>query len=117
MLPSCRWLDLAVRKSLSVNTFCVLPSWQTASVWCVDEIREQVRRDIGLSVTDAQIEGVLSEKACSMEETTLKEELETTLRRVLREELKAVPFQPVPQQEESILQEMMEFLGSLLGDE
>ena len=36
---------------------------------CVNEIREQVRRDTGLSVTDAQIEGVLSEKTCSMEET------------------------------------------------
>lgn len=44
-------------------------SLELGMIKCVDEIREQVRRDTGLSVTDAQIEGVLSEKACSMEET------------------------------------------------
>ncbi len=50
-------------------------------------------------------------------ETTRKEELETALRRVLREELKTVPSQQVPQQEEAIPQEMMGFLDSLLGEE
>ena len=50
-------------------------------------------------------------------ETARKEELEMTLRRVLREELKASPSHPVPQQEEAIPQEMMGFLGSLLGEE
>lgn len=50
-------------------------------------------------------------------ETARKEELEMTLRRVLREELKAVPSQPVPQQEEAIPQEMIGFLGSLLEEE
>ena len=49
--------------------------------------------------------------------TEQQRELEATLRRVLREELKAVPFQPVPQQEEAIPKEMMGFLGSLLGEE
>ena len=44
-------------------------------------------------------------------------ELEATLRRVLREELKAVPSQPVQQPEVSIPQEMMGFLGSLLEEE
>ena len=44
-------------------------------------------------------------------------ELEATLRRVLREELKAVSSQPVQQPEVSIPQEMMGFLGSLLGEE
>ena len=43
--------------------------------------------------------------------------LETILRRVLREELKAVPSQPIPQQEEAIPKEMMGFLGSLLREE
>ena len=43
--------------------------------------------------------------------------LESTLRRILREELQAVPSQPVPQQEEAIPQEMMGFLGSLLEEE
>lgn len=43
--------------------------------------------------------------------------LEATLRRVLREELKAVPSQPVQPPEEAIPQEMLGFLGSLLGEE
>ncbi len=43
--------------------------------------------------------------------------LESTLRRVLREELKAVPSQSVVQQEEAIPEQMMGFLGSLLGEE
>ena len=50
-------------------------------------------------------------------ENAQREELETILRRVLREELKTVPSQPVPQQKEAIPQEMLGFLGSLLGEE
>ena len=50
-------------------------------------------------------------------ENAQREELETILRRVLQEELKAVPSQPIPQQEEAIPQEMMGFLGSLIGEE
>lgn len=50
-------------------------------------------------------------------ENAQREELETILRRVLREELKASPSHPVPQQEEVIPQEMMGFLDSLLGEE
>lgn len=49
--------------------------------------------------------------------TEQREALEATLRRVLREELKAVPSQPVQQPEEAIPQEMLGFLGSLLGEE
>ena len=51
------------------------------------------------------------------QETARKEELETTMRRVLREELQAAPCKPVPQQEETSPQEMMGFLDSLLGEE
>ena len=50
-------------------------------------------------------------------ETVQKEDLETILRRVLREELQSVRSQPVQQPEEAIPQEMMGFLGSLLGEE
>ena len=50
-------------------------------------------------------------------ENAQREDLETILRRVLQEELKAVPSQPIPQQEEAIPQEMMGFLGSLLEEE
>ena len=46
-----------------------------------------------------------------------KEALESTLRRVLREELQPVPSQPVQQPEEAIPSEMMGFLGSLLGED
>ena len=45
--------------------------------------------------------------------TEQQEELEATL----REELKAVPSQPVQPPEEAIPQEMLGFLGSLLGEE
>ena len=34
---------------------------------CMDEAREQVRRELGVSVTDAQIERVLSGKGCSLD--------------------------------------------------
>lgn len=50
-------------------------------------------------------------------ESARKETLETTLQRVLREELKAVPYQPVERPEEAIPQEMLGFLGALLGEE
>ena len=50
-------------------------------------------------------------------ETARREELEMTLRRILREELQAAHCKPVPQQEEAIPQEMMRFLDSLLGEE
>ena len=50
-------------------------------------------------------------------ESTQQDVLEATLRRILREELKAVPSQPIPQQEEAIPKEMMGFLGSLLREE
>ena len=50
-------------------------------------------------------------------ESAQKETLETTLRRVLREELQSVPSQPVQQPEEAIPSEMMGFLGSLLGED
>ena len=43
--------------------------------------------------------------------------LEITLRRVLREELKAVPSRLAVQQEETIPEQMMGFLGSLMGEE
>ncbi len=42
--------------------------------------------------------------------------LESTLRRILREELQAVPSQPVRQPEETIPQEMLGFLNTLMDD-
>ena len=46
-----------------------------------------------------------------------KETLETTLRRVLRDELQRATPQPIQQPESPISQEMMGFLGSLLEEE
>lgn len=46
-----------------------------------------------------------------------EETLKNTLRQVIREELRAVPSQPGKEQEESVPQQMLGFLGSLLGDE
>ena len=42
--------------------------------------------------------------------------LESTLRRILREELQAVPSQPVRQPEEAIPPEMLGFLNTLMDD-
>ena len=33
---------------------------------CVDDIREQVRRETGLSLTDAQIENMLAGQPCTV---------------------------------------------------
>ena len=50
-------------------------------------------------------------------ESERKDVLEATLRRILREELKALLSQPEVQQEESSPEQMMGFLGSLMGEE
>ena len=42
-------------------------SLELGMIRCMDEAREQVRRELGVSVTDAQIERVLSGKACSLD--------------------------------------------------
>ena len=43
-------------------------SLELGMIRCMDETKEQIRRDIGLSVTDAQVERVLAGKPCSMDE-------------------------------------------------
>ena len=49
-------------------------------------------------------------------ENERRESLENTLRRVLREELKAVPSRPVEQPEDAIPQGMMDFLAALTDE-
>lgn len=44
-------------------------SLELGMIRCMDEIREQVRRETGLSVTEVQIERVLEGQSCSMEES------------------------------------------------
>ena len=46
-----------------------------------------------------------------------RDALESTLRRILREELQAVPSQPVQQPEKTIPPEMLGFLNTLMDDE
>lgn len=55
-------LDNAVPKADSCR------SLELGMIRCIDEVREQVRRDTGLSVTDAQIERVLAGQTCSLDE-------------------------------------------------
>lgn len=43
-------------------------SLELGMIRCIDEVREQVRRDTGLSVTDAQVERVLAGQSCSIGE-------------------------------------------------
>lgn len=43
-------------------------SLELGMIRCMDEVREQVRRDTGLSVTDAQVECILSGKACRLDD-------------------------------------------------
>ena len=66
------------------------------------------------AVPDGQKNAFLVQTILESEE---KKTFETTLRRVLREELKSVRSQPVEQPEETIPQEMLGFLGSLLEEE
>ena len=44
-------------------------SLELGMIRCIDEVRERVRQNTGLSLTDAQIEQVLAGRPCSLEET------------------------------------------------
>ena len=44
-------------------------SLEFGMIRCIDEVRERVRQNTGLSLTDAQIEQVLAGRPCSLEET------------------------------------------------
>ena len=44
-------------------------SLELGMIRCIDETMEQIRRDTGLSLTDAQVERVLNGQTCSVDET------------------------------------------------
>ena len=44
-------------------------SLELGMIRCMDEVKEQIRREVGLSVTDAQVERVLTGLPCSMDGT------------------------------------------------
>ena len=61
------WTVDLMRLDNGVPNAAACRSLELGMIWCMDEAREQVRRELGVSVTDAQIERVLSGKACSLD--------------------------------------------------
>ncbi len=61
------WTVDLMRLDNGVPNAAACRSLELGMIRCMDEAREQVRRELGVSVTDAQIERVLSGKACSLE--------------------------------------------------
>ena len=62
------WTVDLMRLDNAVPNAATCRSLELGMIRCIDETKEQVRRDTGLSVTDAQVERVLTGKPCSMDE-------------------------------------------------
>lgn len=62
------WTVDLMRLDNGVPNASTCRSLELGMIRCIDETKEQVRRDVGLSVTDAQVERVLAGKSCSMDE-------------------------------------------------
>ena len=62
------WTVDLMRLDNGVPNAATCRSLELGMIRCIDETKEQVRRDTGLSVTDAQVERVLAGKSCSMDE-------------------------------------------------
>jgi hypothetical protein len=62
------WTVDLMRLDNGVPNASTCRSLELGMIRCIDETKEQIRRDIGLSVTDAQVERVLAGKLCSMDE-------------------------------------------------
>ena len=62
------WTVDLMRLDNGVPNTSTCRSLELGMIRCIDETKEQVRRDVGLSVTDAQVERVLAGKPCSMDE-------------------------------------------------
>ena len=62
------WTVDLMRLDNGVPNASTCRSLELGMIRCIDETKEQVRRDVGLSVTDAQVERVLAGKPCSMNE-------------------------------------------------
>ena len=63
------WTVDLMRLDHSVPNASTCRSLELGMIRCMDEVREQVLRDTGLSVTDAQVESVLAGQTCTMEES------------------------------------------------
>lgn len=62
------WTANLMRLDQGVPSASICRSLELGMIRCIDEIKEQIRRDVGLSVTDAQIERILECQPCSMDE-------------------------------------------------
>ena len=62
------WTVDLMRLDNNIPNAATCRSLELGMIRCIDEVKEQVRRDVGLSVTDAQVERVLAGKPCSMDE-------------------------------------------------
>ena len=62
------WTVDLMRLDNGVPNASTCRSLELGMIRCIDETKEQVRRDVGVSVTDAQVERVLAGKPCSMDE-------------------------------------------------
>ena len=62
------WTVDLMRLDNNVPNAATCRSLELGMIRCIDEVKEQVRRDTGLSVTDAQVERVLAGKPCSMDD-------------------------------------------------
>ena len=60
------WTVDLMRLDNSVPNASACRSLELGMIRCIDEAKEQIRRDAGISVTDAQIESVLNGKPCSL---------------------------------------------------
>lgn len=62
------WTLDMMRLDNAVPNAATCRSMELGVIRCIDEIMEQVRRDMGMSVTDSQVESVLNGKSCSMDQ-------------------------------------------------
>lgn len=63
------WTVDLMRLDNAVPNAATCRSLELGVIRCIDEIMEQVRRSTGLSVTDVQVERVLSGNPCNMDQT------------------------------------------------
>ena len=64
-----RWTVDLMRIDNAIPVADTVHSLELGMIRCVDDIREQVRRETGLSLTDAQIENMLADQPCTVNET------------------------------------------------
>ena len=62
------WTVALMRLDNGIPNASACRSLELGMIRCIDEAKEQVRRETGLSVTDAQVERVLAGQSCSMDE-------------------------------------------------